>query len=127
MTKEQKLEAFSMRLDGCTYQEIADRFGVTRQYIQQTIPSDPIVRRKTRQLEKVCIYEGLAEFIKDHQMSSTQIGEIIGVCRVSTYQRLTGERKFNISDIRKILDYTGMTFEECFKLKKSEVNEYDRG
>lgn len=37
MTKEQKLQAYAMRLDGCTYQEIANKFGVTRQCIQQNI------------------------------------------------------------------------------------------
>ena len=40
MTKEQKLKMYEMRLDGYTLQEIADEFGVSRQYVDQVIPSN---------------------------------------------------------------------------------------
>lgn len=125
MTREQKLEAYGMRLDGCTYQEIADKFGVTRQYIQQSIPSEPNNPRRSKPLllSKKCIYKGLSKFIEENRISSSTIADIIQVCRVSAYQRIVGERNFNISDVYKLLDYTGMTFEECFELKKSEVKE----
>ena len=38
MTKEQKIEAYSMRLDGATLREIADKFGVSFQYIHKLFP-----------------------------------------------------------------------------------------
>ena len=37
MTKEQKVEAYSMYLDGCTYQEIGDKFGISRQRVHQLL------------------------------------------------------------------------------------------
>ncbi len=45
MTREEKIEAFTMRLDGETYQEIADKFGVTRQYIHQILGGDRLYPR----------------------------------------------------------------------------------
>lgn len=34
MTREQKIEAFAMRIDGYTLEEIAQKFGVTREWIR---------------------------------------------------------------------------------------------
>lgn len=42
MTKEQKVEAYSMYLDGCTYQEIGDKFGISRQRVHQLL-SEPLL------------------------------------------------------------------------------------
>ena len=47
MTKEQKVEAYSMYLDGCTYQEIGDKFGISRQRVHQLL-SEPCYENKTR-------------------------------------------------------------------------------
>lgn len=44
MTKEQKVEAYSMYLDGCTYQEIGDKFGISRQRVHQLL-SEPLLRK----------------------------------------------------------------------------------
>jgi hypothetical protein len=38
----------------------------------------------------------------------------------NTYQKIVGKKQFTISEIYKILEYTSMTFEECFKLKERE-------
>ena len=45
MTKEQKVEAYSMYLDGCTYQEIGDKFGISRQLVHQLI-IEPLTNNK---------------------------------------------------------------------------------
>lgn len=39
MTKEQKIQAYSMRLDGYSLQEIADGIGVSKQAVSVAIPS----------------------------------------------------------------------------------------
>lgn len=127
MTREQKLEAYGMRLDGCTYQEIADKFGVTKQYIQQSLfPSDG--RMSKIRNSEICIYAGLAQFIDDHNVTQRKLAEVINTkCPQGNSTRLrrkiTGETQFKINEIYKILKFTGMTFEECFALKKSEVKE----
>lgn len=121
MTKEEKIQAYAMRLDGCTYQEIANKFGVTKQCIQQNIGVIGATRDnecRVLRLSKNCIYDGLAKFIKENEVNSAVLADVIGVCKASAHQRIVGERNFNISDIYKILNYTGMTFEECFALKR---------
>lgn len=116
-----------MRLDGCTYQEIADKFGVTKQYIQQSLfPSDG--RMSKIRNSEICIYAGLAQFIDDHNVTQRKLAEVINTkCPQGNSTRLrrkiTGETQFKINEIYKILKFTGMTFEECFALKKSEVKE----
>lgn len=127
MTKEQKLEAYSMRLDGATFQQIADKFGVTKQFIQQSLfPSD---NRKVRASNgSMCIYAGLAQFIDDHHVTQRKLGKLLGIKYVESSttrvrKRLTGKTPFTINEIYKILEFTGMTFEECFALKEDQHNE----
>lgn len=124
MTREQKLEAYGMHLDGCTYQEIADKFGVTKQYIQQSLPSAS--RRSKKYNSKICIYAGLAQFIDEHNVTQRKLAEVINIkCPQGNAtrfkKRITGETPFKINEIYKILEFTGMTFEECFALKEREV------
>lgn len=127
MTKEQKLEAYSMRLDGATFQQIADKFGVTKQFIQQSLfPSD---NRKVRASNgSMCIYAGLAQFIDDYHVTQRKLGELLGIKCVESSttrvrKRLTGKTPFTINEIYKILEFTGMTFEECFALKEDKKHE----
>lgn len=107
MTKEQKVEAYSMYLDGCTYQEIGDKFGISRQRVHQLL-SEPLTnkRGKPKKLSESCNYEGLSRFIKNNSCNCDEIAHIIQRSMTNTYQ--------------KILEYTSMTFEECFKLKERE-------
>lgn len=63
MTKENKdrlLEMIKMRLDGCTYQEIGDKYGITRQCVQQSIANFTGKERIVRQssLDR-CIYPNI--------------------------------------------------------------------
>lgn len=120
MTKEQKIEMYSMRLDGCTYQEIANKFGVTRQCIQQILSIPIADKGKVKALSESCIYDGLSKFIVRNSVGTSDIAEVIGRGITNTRQKIVGEGAFNVNEIYKILQYTGMTFEECFRLKESE-------
>lgn len=46
MTNDEKVEAYRMRLEGATLQEVADRFGVTREWIRVLIPAPEKKERK---------------------------------------------------------------------------------
>jgi len=80
MTREQKIEIFTMRMDGATYQEIGDKFGVTRQYIEQILH---IQDRRRVKISHQCIYSGLSKFIDDEDLTYRQIANIIGQKSVS--------------------------------------------
>lgn len=117
-----------MRLDGCTYQEIADKFGVSKSHIQSTLFSSCGGKARKKNNSDMCVYVGLAQFINEHNVTQRKLAEVIGTkCSQSNTSRLrrkiTGESQFKINEIYKVLEFTGMTFEECFALKKSEVKE----
>lgn len=119
MTREEKIEAFTMRVDGATYQEISNKFGVTKQCIEQMLrPRD----RKRPKISKQCIYSGLAQYIKDNNLTYSKLEKIMGVNSVTTVsKKIKGKTLFTIVEIERILEKTGMTFEECFKKKAPEA------
>lgn len=112
MTKEDKVEAFRMRLEGRTLQEIGDRFGVTRAYIHQIL-TDEMGRRA---FKISCVYPGLEKWMREHEMPPTRLREEMGMfARTERLcSRLDGKTQFKINEIKLILEITGMTFEEAF-------------
>lgn len=123
MSEEQKSEMYAMRLSGCTYQEIADKFGCSKQYVHQSITqSRP---SKSNRLANACVYRGLSEYIAKNNITICKFTGFLrpthkGYNTTRMKELLTGERSFKMTDIRKILELTGMTFEECFALKERE-------
>lgn len=112
MTKEDKVEAFRMRLEGCTLQEIGNRYGVTRAYIHQVLGCG-ITGRK---YATACIYPGIARWMSENEMNGCQFNKKLGIFSRSSllYDRLEGKTQFKVDEIKRILEMTGMTFEEAF-------------
>ena len=118
MTKCEKDKINLMREQGKSYQYIADTFGVSRQRIHQILNYPYNRKNKTATL---CIYKGLSEVIYDRKISVSKLCEATGINtdRVTLGHKLKGESDFKISEIKKILKFTGMTFEECFAEKET--------
>lgn len=115
MNKEQKVEAFKMRMDGYTYDSIAKKFNVSKQYVQAELSRS--LKRKSN-----VKYPKLQEWLEINNISNKKFCEIIGsnanvynAMSVIRKSRMSGETGFKIDEIKKILEYTGMTFEELFK------------
>lgn len=125
MTKEQKIEAYAMRLTGYSLRECAQKFGVSYQYIQQMFPG---INNHAATLAMRCIYKGLSEYIKDNGISLRVLSNLIdaGLNLTTIRNRLRGMSEFTITEIRALLDYTGLTFEECFALKNGAVENKNR-
>ena len=117
MTREQKIEAFTRRLDGETFQSIADSFGVSRQYIETMLKWNPNGRRRRESNADKCVYRGLSEYIRKNEMTIRKFAEIIGCTESYASRKLSGEIRLHMDEIEKILAKTGMTFEECFARK----------
>lgn len=123
MTKEEKIDTYSMKLDGYTYKEIADKHGCSVAQIQKIIPNVPYERPlRPQKISDLCAYEGLANYIQENKSSTSKIAQYIGLSNNNVYVKLVGKREFRINEIRKMLELTGMTFEECFALKEREDN-----
>ena len=113
MTKEEKVEMFRMRLEGKTLQEIGNKYGITRERVRQIL-SYGSKEEKVLKIKKYCIYKKISEYMAKNHITVGEIGEILGICRTSVVYKLKGDTAFKIDEIKKILKFTGMTFEECF-------------
>lgn len=130
MTQENKdrlLGMIKMRLDGCTYQEKADKYRITRQCVQQTIANftgkERIVKKST--LDR-CIYPNLRQWMYKNEITLVKLTGIIGKSLTNTErtsQKIRGESDFKISEIKAILKESGKTFEYMFAEKENEQTE----
>ena len=114
MTREDKLKVLEMRLDGYSVVEIADNLGFTRQHINNTL--NMIVKSQgCNQLAK-CIYPGLRNWMLDNNFSAYKVNSDLKIAKNTTcfYKRLVGETKFSIDEIKALIKYTGLSFEELF-------------
>lgn len=127
MTQENKdrlLEMIKMRIDGCTYQEIADKYGITRQCVQQSIANITGSERTIRQssLDK-CIYPNIRKWMIDDNISMIKLSKICGLSETNVgviRMKLCGERQFRMSEIKSLLKESGKTFEYMFSTEKED-------
>lgn len=114
MTVEQKVEAYRMRLEGATLKECAEKFGVSREYIRQITPPVEIHPRR-RSIYDSCIYPNIKEWMYQNEYSYYAFSKLLGCTPASVYNVLMGKSSPNKKLIDKILDATGMSYEEAFK------------
>lgn len=119
MTKDQKLDMFSMRLDGYTLQQIGDKYKITREMVRQILDYGK-QDAKPLKLKQYCIYDNLTKFISENRITNTKLSEYLGISIITLRHKLRDDKHFNIKEIKKILDITGMTFEEAFFTRKED-------
>lgn len=126
MTTEQKLKAVEMRLNGATLEEVANEFGCSKQNIQQEFKKiyESLTSNKCQKISRV-IYKGIANWLLDNGKSVSSLAAMVYdnySPRKGTwfFEKMRGERVLNIQEIKKILEVTGMTFEECFEEREVE-------
>lgn len=120
--KESIVQMFEMRLDGFSLEEIGQHFGITRQRVQQILGDKPV--KYGRPVSK-CVFPGIVKFLCKHNLSVRQFGTNLGYSgnSLTIYHKLWGINKFTMPEIKKILAYTGMTFEEAFGEEKNHTEE----
>lgn len=115
LTIDQKVEMYRMRLEGKTYQAIADRFGTSRQYVHQLFGQ----KYKPEPYRNVNVqYIGLRKWMNELNYSVAKLARESGCTDNHNYVTLVsylqGSPHMDIDSIRKILRFTGLTFEEAF-------------
>ena len=116
MTREQKIEAFTMRLDGASYQKIADRFDVSKQCIHQllfgVVSSKSVDSRINRYK-----FPNIIKWMDNNSVTLKEFGDkvIPGKGKDAIYRKLSGKSSFTMKEVQTVLDVTGMTFEEAFE------------
>lgn len=112
MTNEEKKKAFGMLVDGATYQEVADELGVSKQYINMKFGN--YFNRRSSSIEK-CIYVGIRKFLAENNLNAAKLAEAVGTNAGHMSKILQGKNSPSKKIIDKILEYTGLTYEEAFR------------
>ena len=116
-------EVIRMRNEGATYEEIGEHFGVSRQRIHAAL--GPF--KKNAQLYTKIKYKGLKRWFNETDTSFSQFARLVGtrsttasIRKMQNWLSEGGEREssFTIGQIKKMLEVTGMTFEELFEEDK---------
>ena len=116
MTREDKIKAYTMRLDGYTFQDIADKFGVSKQYIHSLFGG-----RVSETLVNGCRYPNITGWMANNNMDVCGMRHLLNDMDYRGFRsRLFGKTEFRLSEIKKILHITGMTFEKAFFDREEE-------
>lgn len=116
MSKEEKLRAYEMLLDGKSCSEVGKEFGVTKQRISQLFRIDGI---RLHQAAGSCIYPNLALWMVEHNVGYSKMARAVGTDPQTIRRALTADGTIRKHFIDAILDLTGMTYEEAFAPKEN--------
>ena len=117
-----------MRMDGYTFQEIADEFGVSRQCVNELFNMQfrrlKGMRGRGFKLESI-VYKGIYEHFRDNPFETTssfteKIYGYVGNKPQTIKKLITGESEtlLSIPRIQKMCEITGKTFEELFERRE---------
>lgn len=122
--KDRFYEMDKMKREGKTYREIGERFGLSKQRVYQILGKmDKHYFKPIK--EKVVAYKGIRDWLNEKKISFTEFCRLIyGYYHPKLYTRLTvclnKTHPIKIDMIEKILDITGLTYEQAFKELKNE-------
>lgn len=112
-------QAIALRKKGMTYQEIADSMAVSKAYVAVLL--DKTVKTSNFHIWPIELspYPALTQWMNDNQMTRQELAEKLGYspstssCYIIT--KIMKTDKFTKKEIDKLLELTGMTYEELFK------------
>lgn len=104
-----------LRYQGVTLQALANKYGVTRQRVDQIFQS--YISREARAYAKLAnvVYPNLRKFMVDNQLSYTDFAKLCDVTIPTIKNVLSGGHGMHGQTIEKILRVTGMSYDEAFK------------
>ena len=116
LTKEEKLEAFAMLLDGHTLQTVGERFGISKQGVQQMLT---VTNIRIDMAAQSCVYPNISRWMAQNGYGYMSIAKMCDISPQTVQRTLSKGSDCKKSFIDKILKVTGMTYEEAFDQTKS--------
>ena len=116
LTKEEKLEAFAMLLDGHTLQTVGERFGISKQGVQQMLT---VTNIRIDMAAQSCVYPNISMWMAQNGYGYMSIAKMCDISQQTVQRALSKGSDCKKSFIDKILKVTGMTYEEAFDQTKS--------
>ena len=118
MTDKQKVEALQMLLNGATYAEVGRKYMLSTETIRKMFIN--ILDRGTKSHSRVeCIYQGLGDWCEKNGYTAHSLGKKLGVGNGVMHKAFREKGYLRKDNIDKILELTGMTYEECFAKRKA--------
>lgn len=110
--KTRLMEMCAMAEKGMSYQEIGEHYGITRERVRQILSGAyPVSGRPI----KNCVFPGLYCWMVNNWENMRRMCDGMRVMSdTSLTDKLRGKGKFTLPEIKAILAYTGLTFEEAF-------------
>ena len=122
MTKEEKIDMFAMRANGCTLQQVADKYGITRERVRQILLAYSAPRK-----EKVYAYPNISHWMAENGVTLSKLADNCKLSYNTVRGYLNGVRDPNFIFVQYILKETGMPFEVAFQIREAaESNEWNR-
>lgn len=122
--KDRSFEMIKMRIDGCAYKEIAEKFGVTRQRVQQIVAEFTVKERAKKSFNRTgFMYPNILEWMDEKGISLAELSRIIGIGEGNssrTSKKMRGETEFRLFEIKAILKESGKTFEYMFSTENED-------
>ena len=115
MTVDEKVEAYRMRLEGASFNEIGRHFGVSKQYIQQILPVPE--KNRVEMSADSCVYKNISKWMLQNGISYSKLAKYSGITQSGVQRFLTGKCSANKTTIDKLLDVLQMSYEEAFATK----------
>lgn len=112
MTIDEKVYAYRMRLEGNTIQKIADHFGVSKQYISKELKTERV--RSNEKIVDACIYPNIRKFLIQEGLTCHGFSNKTGIAYTTLHHALTGKTDPRKETIDRILECTGLTYEQAF-------------
>ena len=117
MTKEEKIDAFTMRLDGYTLQEIGDKYGVTKERIRQMFAA---VTTESGISRKNYIFPNIADWMVENNINQITLCKKLGCTQTAISNYLTGKRYPSYAFVELMLELTKMPYEVAFSKERVE-------
>ena len=114
MTKEEKIDMFAMRANGCTLQQVADKYGITRERVRQILFAYTAPRK-----EKVYAYPNISRWMEENGVTLSQLADNCKLSYNTVRGYLNGVRDPNFIFVQYILKETGMPFEVAFQIREA--------
>lgn len=124
--KGKKADIYRAELhSGMSCKEIAEKHGVSVQAVYAACGSVKSINFREYEA-KDCIWVGLRCWLNEHRMSKRSLLREMGLeyshCNLERLnQNLKGRNDLRLSFIKKLIEITGMTFEELFREEEHDI------
>lgn len=110
------IDMFTMRVSGNTLQEIGNKYGISRERVRQILAS---AVKEPKVTWNGIIYPNLKKWMMNRNISMRKFGKILGFSNPGLCEKkLKGLSSFNLKEVNKVLEITGMSFNETFKTEE---------